>query len=1132
MDKKQLMAGTLAALTVVGTTPAAFAAQTDNPIPYAVMSTKSLEEAGITLFSQDDESGEIAPLASTLQDQITAATSGVETRITLQGDVSEDLTIPADKKIVLDLGGFKLTNVSGHTITNNGTLTIEGTGTVDNLTHQKAAIYNDVGGIVILNGGTYTRSQEKGADANNSGGNSYYNIFNWGEMTINAGAEVKSNGHYSSLIENGFFDGTKKTTNPKLTINGGTFSGGLNTVKNDDRGVLEIKNGTFTNVSQAAVLNWNEATIDGGEFKANDGALAVVLNGHINDGMDQGKLTINGGSFTAAGNAPVIKEMTVSGADAIGTVEINAGTFTTDSGEIIHLETANEGKAQINIISGSFSTSNTESKAKLEQYVDPSSNFDADSGTVSALPAEQAAASVGAKNYKSLADAINAAPDNVQTTITLRNACQEDVVIPAGKNIVLDLNGQTLSNSKDHTITNNGTLTIQGDGTIDCTTHARGAVNNNGTLTISGGTLTRSVDVPKTNSWYVVNNAKGATMTIDGGEIIGNSTYSSCVRNLGNATVSGGTIRQDKMIAFKNDDTGVLTVTGGKIISEDQAIQNWKTAEVKGGEIEGRIYTWGYVEKGQKYAGETTISGGKVTGDVAAVNYDGQTAKPDVKITGDAEIIGSLKTCNYDGGKFTDKNNDDGSKLTVSGGSFSQTVNKDHLDSTLKAELNTGKGDVPYSYYPTVNEAKEAAKKAGGGTVTDLTTPTTKTYTVTLKFDDGATADQTLTVAENGTVILPAPTRSGYAFQNWSDGTTTYTAGSEYTVTKEAALTATWKKTAFTVTLDYANNGETATENRGANDGDTITLPTPTRSGRYAFVHWTDGTNTYAGGTNYTVTKDATLTAVWRYIGSSSSGTTSSYPVSVPRFDNGSVSVTPGAASKGTTVTITVKPNDGYELSKLTVTDQSGNRLSLNDQGNNKYTFTMPSGKVNVDAAFSKIETTMNFWDVKQGDYYYDAVKWAVEKRITEGTGANFFSPNASCTRAQMVTFLWRAAGSPAPKSTANPFTDVSANDYFYNAVLWAVENGITTGAGADRFAPGATVSRAQTVTFLYRANGSPAASGASFSDVAADEYYANAVAWAVQNGITTGTGNGKFSPNADCTRGQIVTLLYRADTK
>ena len=251
--------------------------------------------------------------------------------------------------------------------------------------------------------------------------------------------------------------------------------------------------------------------------------------------------------------------------------------------------------------------------------------------------------------------------------------------------------------------------------------------------------------------------------------------------------------------------------------------------------------------------------------------------------------------------------------------------------------------------------------------------------------------------------------------------------------------------------------------------------------------------------------------------------------MSVPRFDNGSVSVTPGSASKGTTVTLTVKPDEGYELDKITVTDKDGNRLSLSDQGNGKYTFTMPDGKVSVDASFSKIAATINFRDVTQSDYYYDAVQWAVEKGITEGTSATTFSPDASCTRAQMVTFLWRAAGSPAPKSTVNPFTDVSASDYYYNAVLWAVENGITTGISADRFAPGATVSRAQTVTFLYRANGSPAASGASFSDVAADEYYANAVAWAVRSGITTGTGNGKFTPNAPCTRGQIVTFLYRS---
>ena len=245
----------------------------------------------------------------------------------------------------------------------------------------------------------------------------------------------------------------------------------------------------------------------------------------------------------------------------------------------------------------------------------------------------------------------------------------------------------------------------------------------------------------------------------------------------------------------------------------------------------------------------------------------------------------------------------------------------------------------------------------------------------------------------------------------------------------------------------------------------------------------------------------------------------------------GAVAVTPAAAPKGTTVTITAKPDNGYKLDKLTVTDQSGNRLSLSDNGNGKYTFTMPSGKVNVDAAFSKIATTISFRDVKQSDYYYDAVKWALEKGITEGTGAETFSPHASCTRAQTVTFLWRAAGSPEPTGTVNPFSDLSPNAYYYKAVLWAVENGITQGTSADTFSPDATVTRGQTVTFLHRAAGTPSHGGnAAFLDISDNDYYFAAVAWAAQNGITSGTGNGKFAPNAVCTRAQIVTLLYRAD--
>ena len=199
---------------------------------------------------------------------------------------------------------------------------------------------------------------------------------------------------------------------------------------------------------------------------------------------------------------------------------------------------------------------------------------------------------------------------------------------------------------------------------------------------------------------------------------------------------------------------------------------------------------------------------------------------------------------------------------------------------------------------------------------------------------------------------------------------------------------------------------------------------------------------------------------------------------------------------------------------------------------------TDPDGYADMSAAeiladlFGDAETQPSqkgFNDVKPGDYFYDAVNWAVEKGITTGTSATTFSPNASCTRAQIVTFLWRASGSPEPKTASNPFTDVAANAYYCKAVLWAVENGITTGTSATTFSPNAPCTRAQGVTFLWRANGSKAASAAaSFTDVASDAYYAPAVAWAAEQNVTGGVGNGLFSPDTTCTRAQNVSMLYR----
>lgn len=1066
MDKKQLMAGALAALTVVGSTPAAFAAQTDTQVPYAVMSAQALEDAGISLLSQEE--GTTAPQASTLQDQIDAAEAGVKTRITLQGEVGEDLTIPADKNIVLELtAGSKLTNVSGHTITNNGTLTIEGTGTVDNISHGKAAVFNDVGGTVVLNGGTYTRSKESGSDKVNSGGNSYYNIQNLGEMTINAGVTVEQNGNFSSMIASGFQDGNGKTNNPKLIINGGHFNGGMNTIKNDDRGILEIHGGTFTNVRQAALMNWNEATITGGSFEANADAEAVIYNGYLNDAMDCGKLTISGGAFTATGSSPVIQQNDNQG---IGTVQISGGTFTTGSGKIIGVGAGS--KTDVTIVKGEFITTNTENLNALKDYVDPSSTYDPVTGKAESRTQENAAASVNGKYYASLADAVTAA--GTGDTVTLLADTTERLSISQGKVFTLDLGGNTLTHAGGYVLDIDGDLTIK-NGTVKMTgakdtaaiwlnKTAKLTVESNATVSVSNnaedncyciafykdctaaeltvkGTLEGGSGI--TVNGLITDTAVQNKLLVDGATInaVNHGIYQAgnATTSVNNSTITGSTGIE---VRAGNIETNNSSITGN---GEFSCVNNPNGTTTTGVGIAIAQHT-------TTLPIDVKISGGTISGTYSV--YEANPQKNSTDAISKVEI-------SISGGSFDGNVSSEDIEKFITGGNFSSSL-KDtaYLADSLKAELNTGKGDVPYSYYPTVNEAKEAAKKAGGGTVTDLTSQTAKTYTVTLKFaNDGETADRVLTVAENGIVILP----------------------------------------------------------------------TPTRSGRYAFRYWTDGTNTYAAGSEYTVTKEATLTAVWRYTGSSSSGTTSSYPVSVPRFDNGSVSVTPGSASKGTTVTLTVKPDEGYALDKLTVTDKDGNRLSLSDKGDGKYTFTMPGSKVSVDASFSKIAAAVSFRDVNQSDYYYDAVQWAVEKGITEGTSATTFSPGASCTRAQMVTFLWRAAGSPAPKSTVNPFKDVSSSDYYYNAVLWAIENGITTGVSADRFAPGATVSRAQTVTFLYRANGSPAASGASFSDVAADEYYANAVAWAVRSGITTGTGNGKFSPSADCTRGQIVTFLYRS---
>ena len=332
----------------------------------------------------------------------------------------------------------------------------------------------------------------------------------------------------------------------------------------------------------------------------------------------------------------------------------------------------------------------------------------------------------------------------------------------------------------------------------------------------------------------------------------------------------------------------------------------------------------------------------------------------------------------------------------------------------------------------------------------------------------------------------------------------------------------------FDPSTKVKNNGTDYIVKRAGSEG-AYTYTVLAKSGLTSGVYLTDPSGALAS--NYYVS--STANGVWTvsYSAPSSGGGSSSssrrYDVSAPSVKHGDVTVSPKSASKGDTVTITVKPDSGYELDTLTVKDASGSKIKVKDKGDGKFTFTMPASKVTVSAEFAEIET-LDFADVPTDAYYYEAVKWAAKKGITGGIGNGLFGPNQPCTRAQIVTFLWRAAGSPEPKSMSS-FSDVFTDSYYAKAVAWAVENGITTGTGDGKFSPDATCTRAQSVTFLFRAIGKLVDSKAEFSDVLTDSYYANAVAWAVENGVTNGIGDGLFGPDNSCTRAQIVTFLFRA---
>ena len=591
---------------------------------------------------------------------------------------------------------------------------------------------------------------------------------------------------------------------------------------------------------------------------------------------------------------------------------------------------------------------------------------------------------------------------------------------------------------------------------------------------------------------------------------------------------------------------GDMITISAKPASEGKRFKNW---------------TWEYIG----------VDGQEVdvvfTGDTTASDANAKVIIPDPeKIRPSSGFRDLYFTANYEDIPTTGVTLSKDTLALVNGnsGTLTATVEPSEASQSVTwASSNTAVATVDESGNVTAVGAGEAtitatAKVAAADDSTHSATCTVTVkeaeYTVTLNPNEGTIADgKNVTGYVRGTgAALPTAadiTREGYLFKGWYEDANF--SGSPVTAitatdTGDKTFYAKWAE-AYTVTayglygvVMGITPGETFTAKYAA--GDTVGLQIGKRDG-YTLrsltlegisedaLTWTaEGEESEQRGIEFTMPAESvTVTVNWRSNSSgSSSSSGSSYAVSAPSAKNGDVTVSPKNASKGDRVTITVKPDSGYEVGSVTVLDSKGNELKLTDKGDGKYTFTMPGSKVTVTAEFVEEQAASIFADVPADVYYAKAVEWAVKKGITNGKANGLFGSNDPCTRGQIVTFLWRAAGSPTPKGTVKVPSDVLPGSYCYDAVAWALENGITNGLADGTFGVNSTCTRGQSVTFLYRAMGTAPTTVNGFTDVAAGDFYAEAVAWAVENGVTNGTTDATFSPSNGCTRAQIVTFLFR----
>lgn len=1227
--KRRLLSAFLAVMMVLTMAPVAFA----------------VDDAENTVG--DTGSGETTP-AETLQKQIDEAKNGAT--ITLNDNYTEDITIPAGKDIILNLNDKTLTNSAGDTITValGATLTIEGKGTVDNVTHGMAAIYNN--GTTTLNGGTYTRSLETGDKVTPK--NSYYNILNHGIMTIDKDVTVKQNGNYSSLVANGYYNysATEKGDRtayiesvgqaaPQLTIKNGTFSGGINTIKNDDNAILTINNGEFSNVTQAVVQNNNIATVNGGTFNAPN--YHVLENRKFNGNYNAGELTVTGGNFTGS-------IMVTSGA----TTSITGGTFSSD----VSAYAATGYKA-------------VELNGKTVVVVDT---------------ADTAVAELNGYKFTTVQNAINAATNN--DTVKLLSDVTENITI-ADKVITLDMDGKSLTLPSDCGVSVVGAsskLTITGNGVMNC--DKTPIAVSEGTVVIENGTITSATD-------YCTYARDGGTITVNGGTLTSTNAVLSGNNTTGsmNFIVNGGTLTARKGPAIYQSGQCELTITGGTLnggisLRMGQVNISGGTINATTGDIDSpteyykysgnawlpdALYVFGGTyDKGDAEHGNSlnlNITGGTFNctngqGSAVAIYDIGRVAQAaKITISGDAklatttsnrkaydvlslsdigvtnpatgygktDLVGKVSTA-ISGGYFTTDpsaycvtgktgvaSDKDGYKYKVG------TVEvKDENEIQTGAKVGDTKADAS-----AIAEDKRSAAKAVGASVTS----TTLTDTTPITADDKA---QALTeLVKNNKVTLdngkiPADTTVTVVKKTYLDVTVTAyditnntvsmnivpkydliavakTGTDEKKVTLKSAQDAKVGSTEVKVTLPDAFKGKKVyiNHNNGANlyvatanatTGEitfttngfspfTFALSNPNVVAEVngnAYTSFQDAVNAVTnGGTieivggnkNYTATisgssktftvkntldSDITVkvnndsktvgkdngTQSFTYTKPSSSGGSSSgkttYKVTTSAVNNGGVNASPSSAEKGAAITITLSPDKGYKLDKLTVTDGSGKTVSTVKKSDTVYTFTMPASAVKVGVSYVKATETPSktkFNDVSANDWFASAVDYVTGKGMMNGTADNTFSPKANTTRGMVVTVLYRLENQPS--TSAASFTDVASGAYYANAVAWANANGIVSGYGSGKFGPNDKVTREQLAAILYRyaqykkydVSVGEDTNILSYDDAQSISSYAiPAIQWACGAGVVTGKSGSKLDPKGNATRAEVAAMLMR----